>query len=429
MTKKITFICLWLTSSIIAQDTVTVMTYNLMNFGNYTSYCTTTNNNVQSKMGYLKTITHYVMPDVIGVNEVSGYDTSMFRIILENVLNTDGITCYKRMPRYNSSGTDIISTFFYNSNKFKFYNSNYLPTDLRDIIMLTLYYNSPDVVTQHDTVFIHFWDAHLKAGSTGSDQDERAAETSILMNYLNTLGTLNNSLVMGDFNVSSSSEQCFQNLINYSNSNIRFYDPINKLGTWHDNQSMAMYHTQAAQLNSNNCTAGGGLDDRFDFILASFSVMNQLQKVSYVANSYKVIGQDGNRFNQSVDNPANYSTPSDVLTALANMSDHLPVILKLSIDQTPHIGFQNARWENMELTPVSWKNNILVFKVSNAVTGNSIVELYDMLGNIIESQPMYLSSSRQHLSIQTPQITKGIYILKLRQKEVTLTAKVIKTEE
>jgi hypothetical protein len=427
MKKIFTFCFILLAVSSFAQDTVTVMTYNLMNFGNNTSYCTTDNNNLSLKRDYLKTISHYVMPDLLGVNEVAGHDTGMIRFIVDSILNTDGVTCYKHILRYNSSGSDIISSFYYNSNKFKFYNSNFLQTDLRDIIMLTLYYNSPDVAN-HDTAFIRFIDAHLKAGSTGSDEDSRASETTVLMNYLNSLGTLNNSLVMGDFNVQSSSEQCFQNLINYTNQNIRFYDPVNQLGTWHDNPAMTKYQTQAAQVISNNCTAGGGLDDRFDFILASFSVMNNLQKVNYVTNSYKVIGQDGNHLNKSVDNPANYSVPANVLTALANMSDHLPVTLKLAINQTHAIGFQEANWDNYRLYPVSWLNNTLVFNVSNEIHGNVVVELYDILGKKVLSKHIYLSSSLQNVPVTTPNVPKGLYILKLQDKDIILSAKVLKME-
>jgi len=41
-----------------AQDTLTFLQYNLLNYGNFTSYCTTTNNNVSRKNGYIGTIVH-----------------------------------------------------------------------------------------------------------------------------------------------------------------------------------------------------------------------------------------------------------------------------------------------------------------------------------------------------------------------------------
>ena len=36
------------------EDTIRVMHYNLLNYGNYTSYCTSLNNNIDNKDDYLK---------------------------------------------------------------------------------------------------------------------------------------------------------------------------------------------------------------------------------------------------------------------------------------------------------------------------------------------------------------------------------------
>lgn len=405
-----------------SQDTLIVMTYNLLNFNNYTSYCTSSNNNLSNKIAYLKTIINYTLPDIVGFNEIHRSDATI-QLILDSILNTNGIKTYSRIQYFNSTNSDIVSSIFYNNKKLKFYSSNYLQTDLRDVIILNLYYNGQEVQTNNDTVHIRIMQAHLKAGSTTSDQDQRAYETNVIMGYLNSLGNSKNTILMGDLNVQSSTETAFQNLINYSNTNVRFYDPVNKLGTWNNNPNFALYHTQATQLNSNGCTVGGGLDDRFDFILASFSIMNNLYKVKYVPNSYKVIGQDGNHFNQSVDYPANYSVPSNVLSALANMSDHLPVTLKLAVQQTPYIGFNDESYHNISF--VSWIDNELKLQLKGEHTGKMQLDIFDVLGRKIFSYNAILSNNCNIISVPCINVSKGLYFISCKINNLISNLKVI----
>ncbi|MCX7863082.1 MAG: T9SS type A sorting domain-containing protein [Bacteroidales bacterium] len=399
------------------------MTYNLLNFNNNTSYCTQNNNPINNKKIYLKTISQYVMPDIIGFNEV-GANNANIQLILDSILNVGTSKIYGRIPYINSSNSDIVSTVFYNTNKFALHSTNFLQTGLRDVIIANLYYKSLELQNQQDTVFVRVIVAHLKAGSTSSDQQQRAQETQIIMNYLNNLGSIKNTILMGDLNVNASTEQAFQNLINHSNIAIRFYDPVNKLGNWHDNASFALYHTQAAQLNSNGCTSGGGLDDRFDFILASFGIMNKLYKVEYLNNSYKVIGQDGNRLNMGVDNPENYSVPNDVLIALANMSDHLPVTLKLVVHQTPQISVEKNPFTEWTVTPVSWQKNVLTFK-SN-INEKIQLKIINTTGNTVFEGVAYATETE--FSIQTPDAINGIYIIEITNSNFRKYYKILKTE-
>jgi hypothetical protein len=413
-----------------AQDTIKVMTYNLLNYNYYPSYCTLTNNNVNAKDGYLKTIFTYIKPDIFGVNEIGSGNSTALRI-LDSVLNRNGISSYRKANYVNSNSSTIISTIFYNSDKVKLYSQNYLPTGVRDIMIYKFYYNSPDLATLFDTVYFTCVQMHLKAGSTTADQSDRAAETSLLMNYLNSINSSNlgNVVVMGDFNVQSSTETCFQNLINYSNSNIRFYDPVNKLGSWYNNSAFALYHTQSTSVDiSNDCKASGGMDDRFDFILASFYIMNNISKVSYIPNSYSVIGQDGNRFNQSINSPANYSVPSTVVTALQNMSDHLPVTLKLKINQTAHIGINDnlTNYQTIKYTnPVSENEEIEIY---SAVEDNYTVSVFNQLGNIMSKYSFKINVGYNYLTIPTGILINGLYYINISGVQRNSTIKVIKIQ-
>jgi len=412
--------------SAVGQDTIKVMSSNLLNYNNTTSYCTSANNDVTSKDSYIREILNYVKPDIWGVNEVAGNSASVQRI-LDNDLNINGVTYYKRATYSNSSGSDIVSMLYYDSRKFKYYNQNYLTTNYRDIMIYKLYYNSSDVSNLNDTVFITFVQMHLKAGSTASDMADRDAETSQLMSYFNGLSDFGNVLVMGDFNVQSSNEQSFQNLINYSNANIRFYDPPNKLGDWKDNPAFTMYHSQSTNSTSNGCNASGGLDDRFDFILASFYVMNNIAKVKYVPNSYIVIGQDGAHMNQSVNSPANYSVPANVLNALVNNSDHLPVTVKLRINQTPAVSGVN----NLELI----SNNINLKNISNSIIESEIysnsvesynIKVYDLSGKVLFDMNIQTQTGFNNIKIPVSNLNEGMYLLKFTNKLKSNTFKFVK---
>ncbi len=63
--------------------------------------------------------------------------------------------------------------------------------------------------------------------------------------------------------------------------------------------------------------------------------------MTYVAGSLTPVGNDGLHFNSSINSPTNNSVPAAVLTALYEMSDHLPVYvdidverLQISVDET-----------------------------------------------------------------------------------------------
>ncbi len=314
-----------------AQDTLQIMQYNLLNYNNVTSYCTTVNNPVNDKDAALRTIIDYVLPDIFTVVEMNEQVTSMDRL-LSNVMNSGGRTNYARAARSNYAGSDIVNMLYYNTDKLVLEDQTNITNAAltRDINIYHLYYNDPALISGADTSWIHCIVMHLKAGSYPSDIDDRTAEVNVLMNYLNGINDAGNYLVMGDFNVYTSDEECYQNLISHPNSNIRFYDPINMPGDWNNNSVFEAVHTQSTHSDDNGCAASGGLDDRFDFILSSMSILTGTQGVRFVSGSYQALGNDANHFNSSVNSGTNNSAPSSVIDALYNNSDHLPVLMKIA---------------------------------------------------------------------------------------------------
>jgi len=385
-----------------AQDTISVMTYNVLNYGNFTSYCTIQNNDPIEKEGYLRTIIEYASPDVFNVNELSGSSQVYAQRMLDTVLNRVFPGRYAKGTYFNTTSSSLVNMLYYDVTKFGMKSQWSLNDGIRDICFFKLYYRSPETV-QGDTAFITFISMHLKAGSTTSDESDRAAETLALMNHIYNNNLTGNNVVMGDFNVYTSNEACFQNLVNYSASSVRFYDPINKLGNWNNSSSYAAYHTQSASSVSNDCTASGGLDDRFDFLLINENIKYNTEKVSYVSGTYKAIGQDGNHFNLSVSDNINNSAPSNVITALQNASDHLPVIMKLKINQSPASVYNSHSFQ--ERKPASLGNNSWLLPNDNNNRIN--VHVFDVTGRLVCS----INPDKNYPVISLSDLTPGLYIV------------------
>ncbi len=411
MNKAIIIVIIAFSSLLLrAQDDIKVMQYNLLNYGNITSYCTASNNNMATKEGYLRTIINYVNPDIFTVNELAS-NTYVIGRLLDSVMNNNPLKIYGKADYINTNGSDLTNMLYYNKAKLVYVSAESLQNHVRDIVLYKLYYKSPNLAQSHDTAWVNFIVGHLKAGSGSSDKADRDQMTSDAMTYLVNHNYHGNYTFMGDFNIRSSNEQSYKNLINYSDINYRFFDPINRPGNWNNSSSYADIHTQSTHSSSNGCASGGGCDDRFDFILISNDLKQGNAHVNYVANSYTVIGNDGNHFNKSINSGTNNSAPANIINALYNMSDHLPVSLELHFD-------------NQVSTVAKNDNNYLKVNYQNPVDGNLdlyiesneyqelSVELWSINGRKISSEDlgrnMYF-----HTNISMQDLSKGMYFIRI----------------
>jgi hypothetical protein len=163
------------------------------------------------------------------------------------------------------------------------------------------------------------------------------------------------------------------------------------------------------------------MDDRFDFILTSLPLLQESNNLRYVANSYKALGQDGNRFNGSLISPSNTSLPANVISALYNMSDHLPVTLKLFVNTQTSIGYNNTI-SNLNVSisnPVT--NNLVISTTENAINGLTI-QVFDMLGNAVENR----KENVLPVTIPVSHLRRGIYLVKVSNGENSVVKKIIK---
>ena len=392
-----------------AQDTLRMMQYNLMYYteNSGVSDCNPTTNNLNQKDANLRTIFEYVMPDVFCVNEI-GSNVMYADRILDNVININGRDYYRHGPLTNYSGGYIAHMIFYNSRKLTLYSNTFITTAYRDINGYTMYYNSPDLAGG-DTVFITFWIAHLKAGNYDDNIAARLVQTQRLMNRIATSGAPGNYVFSGDLNLYGAEEPSYQELINYSNSLYRFYDPIDREGHWNNNSMFADIHTQSTHSSSTDCFSSGGMDDRFDLILVSPYVFYGSQNVQVLPETYHALGQDGNRFNGSIVSPQNNSIPTNVAQALYNQSDHLPVIAEFAIDATVGIAERTNDFLYKVVNPV--RDNLDIY-IHGILPDQYTIEILSIDGKCLATYKETLSEGGQRLSYPFP-FKPGIYLLRL----------------
>ena len=389
-------------------ETIRMMHYNLLYYTEQgASGCNSSNNSLNNKDAALRTIIDYAEPDILTVNEI-GSNVSYADRIVNNVLNTNGRQGYLHCPLTNYSGGSIANMLFYNSAKIAFHSHFYITTVNRDINGYKMYYITPNLA-HGDTIFTTFLIMHLKAGTGSDNEQKRYSQAVRLMSYLENSGLFGNLCLSGDFNVYRASEDAYQHLIHYSNSLYKFYDPINMEGNWNNSSSFSAVHTQSTHSDDNGCAASGGLDDRFDFILVSSPIYYGSGKVHYINNSYHAVGNDGNHFNKSINSPTNQDVPYDVANALYNMSDHLPVIMDLSVDVTPVSVASMADFDVYVINPVKDKLQINILPSNEE---DMLIELYSLEGKLLMRKQQKVSSDGIQIECDFP-YSSGFYLLKI----------------
>jgi endonuclease/exonuclease/phosphatase family metal-dependent hydrolase len=317
-----------------AQDTITVMQYNLLQYGNYNSGyadCYETNNNTQRKDECIRTLLNYVKPDILTVCEF-GKTQQLQSDFLRHNLNINGVDYWGTDNIINYANQSIINHIFYDSRKMGLKSHVALSTRPRDTDVYELYLKTTNLLAG-DTIKLVCIVTHPKAGI--SYETERLTLMQTVMNYVSQHYAHDNVLIMGDFNIYRASEAGYQTLTRtYQNSDALFVDPLANLGgvgEWDRNIQFAPFHTQSTRRYSNECFSSGGLDDRFDMILMSDEIYMGFNKLKYVNNSYYAVGNDGNHFNLSIDQNGNNAVPYEVAEALFDASDHLPVTMKMRV--------------------------------------------------------------------------------------------------
>ena len=388
---------------VLSQDTIRVMAYNILN------YTSTDANKLRYKD--LKIIINYFKPDVVVVSEL--LDASGAQLLLDSAFNSGNPGAFSRAIFYNGPDTD--NMLYYRNQKIKLKSQAQVSTNLRDISHYRIYHlNGPS-----DTSWINLFSAHLKAGNFPSDEADRLSEVTDFCNYISNLSTTDNIILGGDFNVYSSADLAWQHLTNSGCSTL-LYDPISTPGAWNNNSVFSNIHTQSTRTSANpGCCGGstGGLDDRFDVFVTSSHVISGGSKIKYIPGTYIACGNDGNHFNAAItDAPVNSSVPSNVNTALFNMSDHLPVQMDLfsgisaSVNEVAYSSQLRIQFARAE-----YGENFLMIHSDKDVQGT--LRCYDVTGVLVVEKNIQLKKGFNMTSINDPLLAKGSYVAEIKSSD------------
>lgn len=291
-------------------DTLRIATYNTLNYPGSTSAI---------RDPEFRATLQYIDPDILILQEVE--DAAGLSQFLNNVMNYGQPGTYAAVPF--SNGPDKDNGCIYRVASVSFISQTVLSTALRDING----YRFRPIGLGTDTLDIHIYSAHLKASQ--GYETERYLEAQILRNHLNGL-TPGYFIEGGDFNLYTSTEPAFQVLTESQVDNSgRTYDPANRIGSWNENPTFADIHTQSTRTTDlGDGGSTGGLDDRFDFLLTTYNFQTSTGW-QYISGSYTVVGNDGNHYNDDINDGYNAAVPANIADALHTASDHLPVYIDI----------------------------------------------------------------------------------------------------
>ena len=409
---------MWVVFPAKAQDTLTVMQYNLLYYGNYQSGfadCFETNNNTQRKDECIRTIVDYVKPDIFTVCEFGATQTLQSDFLRHN-LNINGANYWQSDNIINYANSNIINHIFYDSRKLGLKKHVALRTTPRDTDVYELFLKTPSLAAG-DTVKLVCIVAHPKAGQ--GYEGQRRALMQIAMDYVNQYYPNDNVLIMGDFNMYGASESGYRLLTQtYSNPSICFMDPlaiVGGVGEWSNNNQFTAFHTQSTRSYSDECFSSGGLDDRFDFILMADEIAFSYNHLRYVQGSYHAVGNDGHHFNQSVNQGTNTAVPAVVAEALYDGSDHIPVTMKIAVDA--HLGVEDNEAQSLYASVApNPATDLAQVHFFNPAQGQVQFELYSLQGQLLQRETAIFGEGSQQFELPLQDITKGFYLLRIKHE-------------
>jgi len=295
-------------------EALRVVTYNVLNFPGTTG---------SARVPCFRTVLDEVDADVLIVQEMlSQAGVNQF---LSGAMNHTNPGTYAAGPFVDGPDTD--NALFYKVATVELISHQEIPTTLRNISEYVL----RPVGYSSSAAEFRVYSAHLKAGTTSSDKSQRLSETTVLRNHLNALPEGSHFIFGADLNIRSSDEDAYLKLVrSEANNNGRLKDPINQPGTWYDNAYFADIHTQSTRTEAFGGGATGGMDDRFDQLLVSYS-FDDGEGLSVIHGTYTAYGNDGQHFNLAINAGTNYAVGPVIADALHDAADHVPVYMDIQV--------------------------------------------------------------------------------------------------
>ncbi len=323
-------------------DTIKVMAYNVLNYGNGCQGSLTTLD------GYFKTIIQYAQPDLLSCEKMNTFPVSpglpgnLADNITDSVLNAAFPNRYAYATPTDASGGNM-SVLFYNKQKLTFVKTETLYQYITDFDLYKLYYNDPNLAITHDTTYLYVVVNHTQSGTPSTTRDQ---QVSTYMAALRAkFGYFPNLINMGDFNTANSYEAGYQTIITSTDTTKRMYDPpfypdhtVTYPAEWENNAggyaAELTTSTRALATVPNTCGTSGGAKSWYEHIFISPWLVRGSNYISYIPNSYTTIGNDGKRMGVDITSASpqvNSSAPAAVINALFQFSNKYPVSIKLLV--------------------------------------------------------------------------------------------------
>jgi exonuclease III len=402
-----------------AQTNIKLMCYNVLNYPT---------GNIAGRVDTLRNIIDYYRPDLLMLQELK---TEQGLIDTRNMMNEIGYASFDNAP-YVPQQSNPFSDFplqqsiIFNTEIFGLAEDNLIITEVRDINYYKLWLKSENLLENTDTTFLHVFVTHLKSSTGGENEQLRLQMAQQFKNYINNnLDSDDLIVISGDFNIYSNSEPAYIELTG-SSGGINMVDPLAGLGNWSSSsfphKEILTQSTRSSQYAGDG--AGGGVDDRFDFIMLSPSIMQPSGDLVYVEDSYLSLGNNGECYNQSITSCiSGNEVPADVIRSLFYMSDHIPVVCELysplSLSAEKKVGQLNTK-------VIFNKGNIFDDRVIMDVQGSNIsnceFRICDRSGSIITQGKLLNSGQNHQISIPSEHFAQGIYFIYLIQDSIVTTS-------
>ena len=397
---------LFFSISCYSQNTIKTMFYNVLWFPELNP----------NRIDLLQVVLQDYEPDIFMVCELQNQEGA--DAILNIGLNSDSNSNYSAAPYFEnqSGGGDLQQALFYRNDMFLLENTEIINTPVRDINKYTLLLNT----TAQDTnpIRIYAYVTHLKSSQGSANQQLRLSMVEAFVNDTQQLEEDSFVLFAGDFNIYTSTEPAYQEILDQTNS-ITMADPINTPGAWNNNEDFRAIHTQSTRTSSSGFGggAGGGLDDRFDFIMVSQNMMTN-PSLQYKTNSYNAYGNNGNCYNNNInDINCGGAYNQNIRDALYNMSDHLPVVMELETNQ--EIIILDTPQQPL-VQPFSLKNTLVSEQLTVYAPQWEIQSDTFGVFNTLGQEILDFKINAATTVINVAQLTKGVYYITNKSSNQTL---------
>jgi len=400
MKKLLVFLSFFLATTTFAQLTIDVMCYNVLNFPNGSN-----------REDTLKKVLSYYTPDILMLQELKS-EGGMNQIVnVMNELSNDHFAAGTWVAQQSGSTSyKLQQNIIYNMNIFGIAEERYLLTSHRDINYFKLFIRDENLPVTNDTTFLHVYVAHLKSSQGSTNEAIRYDMVQVLRADVNTLPPNSNVLVGGDFNVYTSAEDAYQHLTQTGLNN-SLIDPVGMPGNWHSSSyPNKEILTQSTRLNALSDGAGGGIDDRFDFVLHSTELHEGNSELSYMSGTYKALGNNGSCYNTDIFNCSTANNvPDSILMALYYCSDHLPVVFSMTSDIV--LSVDKTHIPQLSIYPNPARNELFIDLNDQSEVS---VQIVGITGEIVKSQTISGSTK-----LDVSELTSGVYFVRLEEFGVT----------